>query len=183
MAWLICEDSLEFNSPNGTKFYIYSIMTAKERSFRARANRRKECFARMDSETAKFFINLWENAEVGEVCEKVCDTEMVERENIFTNSACNKLTEHGQNVALNYIFSIPEVERVCKFALYDLQDMKNVLAKGFRDDFQKECFLAKRSEWFRHLRERMQTLRISKDVLKSFGLDWKEARNFYFQAI
>ena len=105
------------------------------------------------------------------------------KEQIFANDAMNKFTEYGNKVALNYLLSIPEVQRVCEFALYDFEELQSLLAKGFNCEMQKEIFLTKRNIWFSHLKERMFELRISKETMQSFGLNWKEVKTFAYQTI
>lgn len=105
------------------------------------------------------------------------------KEKIFTNDACNKLTAYGQRVALETILSIPEVERVCKIAKIDFEELSERLSKGFADRLQKEMFESMRELWFAHLKERMYELRISKETLASFGIDWKVYKTFAFRQI
>lgn len=138
----------------------------------------------MDAETAEYFINLWNNDEVGEVCERI-DTSFKKYDErpIFTNSARNKLTDYGQKVALETLLSIPTLERACKFARWEFEELREKLSKGFQDESQKENFLVEREHWFMHLKERMKDLRISKETLQTFGLDFKAAKSFYYQAI
>ena len=56
----------------------------------------------------------------------------------------------------------------------ELQDIKNK---------KSDIFLQKRENWWSHLRNAMQNLRISKETLAAHGLDWAECRNFYFSAV
>lgn len=102
---------------------------------------------------------------------------------IFANDARNKLTDFGQEIALKTLLTIPEIERTCKFARFDFEELSKTLAKGFRSDEQKENFLNQRKIWFSHLKDRMRDLRISKETLKSFGLDWNAAKRFAYQTI
>jgi len=106
-----------------------------------------------------------------------------ERPQIFANAARNKLTEYGNKVALHYLLSIPLVERVCKFAKFDLEELKGKLSRGFDDETQKENFIWERDHWFMRLKEKMKEHRISKDTLESFGLNWKECKTFAYQTI
>lgn len=106
-----------------------------------------------------------------------------ERPAIFANDARNKLTDFGQKVALDTLLSIPMVERVCKFARFDFEDLKDELSRGFKDESQKLSFLERRDNWFMRLKEKMKDLRISKETLLSFGLDFKSAKSFAYQAI
>ena len=102
---------------------------------------------------------------------------------IFANDARNKLTDFGQKVALETLLSIPMVERVCKFARFDFEDLKDELSRGFKDEAQKLSFLERREGWFFRLKEKMKDLRISKETLESFGLNWKECKAFAYQTI
>lgn len=150
----------------------------------SRAKRNAYLYAHMDADTANFFINLWDSEGIGEVCEDI-DTSLSKFDSkpIFTNNARNKLTKHGNDVALNVLLNIPEVERVCRFAKYDMEELQKNLAHGFATEWQKEMFLSKRNFWFNHLKERMRDLRISKETLESFGLSWKAAKSFAYQTI
>lgn len=106
-----------------------------------------------------------------------------ERPAIFANDARNKLTEYGNKVALEKLLSIPEVDRACKFAKFDLEELQRKLSRGFVDETQKEMFLLERDHWFMRLKEKMKDFRISKEVLESFGLSWKECKSFAYQTI
>ena len=106
-----------------------------------------------------------------------------ERPAIFANDARNKLTEYGNKVALDTLLSIPMVERAAKFARFDFEDLKDELSRGFKDESQKLSFLERRDNWFMRLKEKMKDLRISKETLLSFGLDFKAAKSFAYQAI
>ena len=109
--------------------------------------------------------------------------EKKERPQIFANAARNKLTEYGNKVVLDYFLCIPLVERICKFAKYDLDEMQKKLSHGFADAEQKENFIWEREHWFMRLKEKMKEHRISKEVLKSFGLDWKQCKTFAYQTL
>lgn len=102
---------------------------------------------------------------------------------VFASDARNKLTEYGQKVALETLLSIPEVKRAAKFARFDFEDLKDELSRGFMDESQKLSFLEKRDNWFFRLKEKMKDLRISKETLLSFGLDFKAAKSFAYQTI
>ena len=102
---------------------------------------------------------------------------------IFANDARNKLTDFGQKVALETLLSIPAVERAAKFARFDFEDLKDELSRGFKDEAQKLSFLERRDSWFFRLKEKMKDLRISKETLLSFGLDFKAAKSFAYQTI
>jgi len=104
-------------------------------------------------------------------------------EPIFANDARNKLTEHGNKVALDTLLSIPMVERAAKFARFDFEDLKDELSHGFKDESQKLSFLERRDNWFMRLKEKMKENRISKETLESFGLNWKECKTFAYQTL
>lgn len=106
-----------------------------------------------------------------------------ERPAIFANDARNKLTEYGNKVALETLLAIPLVERVCKFAKFDLEELQRKLSRGFENETQKENFINERDYWFMHLKEKMKEFKISKETLQSFGLDFKAAKSFYYQTI
>ena len=106
-----------------------------------------------------------------------------ERPAIFANDARNKLTEYGNKVALETLLSIPDVDRACKFAKFDYEDLKEKLSHGFANAEQKESFIFERDHWFMRLKEKMKEFRISKEVLESFGLSWKDCKTFAYQAI
>lgn len=102
---------------------------------------------------------------------------------IFANDARNKLTEYGNSYALNFLLQIPDVERACKFARFEFDELQEKLSKGFASGDQVENFLSQREHWFMHLKERMKDLRISKETLESFGLSWKSVKSFAYQTI
>ena len=102
---------------------------------------------------------------------------------VFANDARNKLTDYGQKVALETLLAIPMVERCCKFARFDFDDLQERLSKGFANVEQKEMFLMQREHWFMRLKEKMKDFRISKETLLSFGLDFKAAKSFAYQTI
>ena len=106
-----------------------------------------------------------------------------ERPQIFANSARSKLTEYGKKVAFEHFLAIPLVERVCKFAKFDLEELQRKLSRGFEDETQKEKFIWERDHWFMRLKEKMKENRISKETLESFGLNWKECKTFAYQTL
>lgn len=116
--------------------------------------------------------NYWQQRSTKEV-----------RAEIFANDARNKLTDHGQRVALETILAIPVVERSCKIAMFGYEDLQKRLSNGFATIEQREMFLMEREHWFLHLKEKMKDLRISKETLLSFGLDFKAAKSFAYQTI
>ena len=104
-------------------------------------------------------------------------------EKVFTNDARNKLTAHGQKVALETLLAIPCVERVIKFARFDLEELQERLSQGFIDESQKLSFIQDRDNWFLKLKEKMKDFRISKEVLASHGLNWNTAKAFAYQTL
>ena len=109
--------------------------------------------------------------------------EKKESPKVFANAARNKLTEYGNKVALETLLAIPLVERVCKLAKFDLEELQRKLSHGFEDETQKKNFIWERDYWFMRLKEKMKENRISKETLESFGLNWKECKTFYYQTI
>lgn len=105
------------------------------------------------------------------------------QEPIFANDARNKLTEYGQRVALDTLLALPMVERVIKFARFDLEDLQERLSHGFADESQKLSFIQDREHWFLRLKEKMKDFRISKEVLASHGLNWNVAKSFAYQTL
>ena len=106
-----------------------------------------------------------------------------ERPAIFANDARNKLTEYGNEVALKTLLAIPLVERVCKFARFDYEEMQEEISNGFKSEAQKVYFLDRREHWFLRLKEKMKELRISKETLESYGLSLKTATAFAYQSL
>ena len=104
-------------------------------------------------------------------------------EPIFANDARNKLTEYGQRVALDTLLAIPVLERVIKFARFDMEDLQDELSHGFKDESQKLSFIERRNNWFLRLKEKMKDLRLSKEVLAANGLNFKDCKQFAFQVI
>lgn len=104
-------------------------------------------------------------------------------EPIFANDARNKLTEHGQKVALETLRALPIVERVCKFARFDYEEMQEEISHGFKSEAQKVSFLDRREHWFLRLKEKMKEFRISKETLESYGLSLKAATAFAYQTL
>lgn len=104
-------------------------------------------------------------------------------EKVFANDARNKLTEFGQRVALDTLLALPMVERVCKFARFDYEEMQEEISNGFKSEAQKVYFLDRREHWFLRLKEKMKELRISKETLESYGLSLKTATAFAYQSL
>ena len=102
---------------------------------------------------------------------------------VFANDARNKLTEYGQKVALETLLAVPLIERVIKFARFDLEDLQERLSHGFVDESQKLSFIQDREHWFLRLKEKMKDFRISKETLQSFGLNWNECKSFSYQTL
>lgn len=104
-------------------------------------------------------------------------------EPIFANAARNKLTEYGQKVALETLLALPLIERVIKFARFDLEELQERLSHGFADESQKLSFVEDRDHWFLRLKEKMKDLRLSKEVLAANGLDFKVCKQFAYQTL
>ena len=158
-------------------------MDRKERVRRARAKRDSYLFAHTDPQTANYFITLWDSPVEAKVCEEQPRQSFSERKPIFTSDARNKLTEYGQKVALETLLAIPVIERVCKFARFDLEDLQARFSKGFSDEQEKTLFVQDRDHWFMCLKEKMKEHRISKEVLAQYRLDWKVCKSFAYQVI
>ena len=104
------------------------------------------------------------------------------QEEIFANAAKNKLSEYGNKVALNYLLAIPQIERLCKFAKFDFEDLQELSAKVLKGQADKDNFLWQLESWYNKLKSDMKEYRLSKETLSSYGLDFKAATNFYFAA-
>lgn len=104
------------------------------------------------------------------------------QEEIFANAAKNKLSEYGNKVALAYLLAIPQIERLCKFARFDFEDLQELSAKVLKGQADKDNFLWQLESWYKKLKSDMKKHRLSKETLASYGLDFKAATNFYFAA-
>lgn len=102
---------------------------------------------------------------------------------IFANSSRNKLTEYGNRYVVEKMLQLSPVERAVIVAKFNFDELRKKLTKGFTDDEQRESFNLLREDWFLSLKERMRDLRISKETLESFGLNWKECKTFAYQAV
>lgn len=102
---------------------------------------------------------------------------------VFLNDARNRLSEYGNSLLLDELHSLSPEERTCKVARVRLEDLRVKLSKGFVSAEQKQNFICERDSWFQHLKDRMKELRISKETLESFGLDWKSCKSFAYQTI
>lgn len=89
---------------------------------------------------------------------------------------------HGEGWLDSWL-SQPIALRAVKMARWDLEDLKMMLAKGFKTDAQRDLFLEKRERWYNSLRNRMKNFGISKDQLAQYGLDFRECKRFYFLAV
>lgn len=105
------------------------------------------------------------------------------RPQIYTNEAHNALTAYGQRVALEYILAIPQIERICKFAKYDFDELQELHTKVLLGKTDKENFVWQLEHWYKKLKADMKEYRLSKETLLKHGLDYKAATNFYFAAI
>ena len=105
-----------------------------------------------------------------------------ESKELFANDAKNKLSEYGNKVALNYLLAIPQVERICKFARFDFEDLQKMQVKVSAGKADKANFLWQLESWYKKLKSDMKEYRLSKETLSSYGLDFKAATNFYFAA-
>lgn len=98
------------------------------------------------------------------------------REAVFT--ANGQLTERGQKVALNTLLAIPFVERKCKYLLWDFEDLQKRAAKNPDENFRWA-----ESYWWDSLCEFTKEHKVSKEVMLSYGFDYKAARKFHFWVI
>ena len=89
---------------------------------------------------------------------------------------------HGEGWLAGWL-SQPIALRAVKMARWDLEDLKMMLAKGFKTDAQRDLFLEKRERWYSSLRNRMKDFNISKEQLAQYGLDFRECKRFYFLAV
>lgn len=105
-----------------------------------------------------------------------------EGEEIFANSSRNKLTEYGNEKVLKYFLAIPQIERICKFARFDFDELKELHTKVLSGKTDKENFLWQLEHWYNKLKADMKKYRLSKETLQSYGLDYKAATKFYFAA-
>jgi hypothetical protein len=105
------------------------------------------------------------------------------RVKVFASGAQNKFTESGNKIAYEKIMQIPAAERAVKIAKFSFEELRKKSLRGFCDEQQKENFLSEREYWFSHLKERMRDLKLSKEFLADFGLDWKECKKFAFSAV
>lgn len=137
-----------------------------------------------DAATAKSFLERWKDSrrDYGKVIEKIQDDFTV-KPAMYTNAACNKFTEYGNKVALKYFLDMDEVERACKLARLDFIELQEKISRGFSDEEQRKYFLWERDYWFTRLKEKMKDLRISKETLARYNLDWKACKTFAYQTI
>ena len=102
---------------------------------------------------------------------------------LYADDERNILSEYGNKVALAYLLAIPQVERICKFARFDFEDLQarhDKIIIGKAKD--KDKFLFHLEGWYNKLKSDMKEYRLSKETLSSYGLDFKAATNFYFAA-
>ena len=69
---------------------------------------------------------------------------------------------------------VARVLRVSRAKFLHLQEFK---------DKKSDAFLQMRENWWNHLRNAMQKYRISKETLAENGIDFRECKRFYFQAV
>lgn len=89
---------------------------------------------------------------------------------------------HGEGWLDGWL-SQPIAQRAAKMARWDFDDLQDQLAQGFKSDSQREGFIEKRERWYSSLRNRMKNFGISKEQLAQYGLDFRECKRFYFQAV
>lgn len=123
------------------------------------------------------FIRMKERRYVSELSQNR------QTEKVFANDARNKFTSFGNSLAYQKIMELPRVERAVKVSRFSFEELRNRFSRGFANEEQRKCFLSEREEWFLRLKERMKDLKISKEVLESFGLSWTECKSFAYQSI
>ena len=106
-----------------------------------------------------------------------------ERESLYTNASCNRLTKHGQKAVYEKLMEIPTVERIVKIARYNFAELQRKMERGFSTDTQKEIFVSEREYWFAHLKSQMKEHRISKETLLQYGLNWNDCKRFAFLTV
>ena len=101
--------------------------------------------------------------------------EASEKPNIMENG---QLTDYGKNVAVEYYHSMDKIQRAITLSKVDFMTLEETLKKkGYNNDICYEIISS-----YDLLRERMSNLRISKEEMKKYRLDFSEVRKMYFSA-
>lgn len=89
-----------------------------------------------------------------------------------------QLTDYGKNVAVEYYHSMNKIQRAITLSKVDFMTLEETLKKkGYNNDICYEIISS-----YDLLRERMSNLRISKEEMKKYRLDFSEVRKMYFSA-
>ena len=89
-----------------------------------------------------------------------------------------QLTDYGKKVAVEYYRSMDKVRRAVTLSKVDFMTFQDTLdKKGFSEDICLDIVSG-----YETLRERMSELRISKDDMMKYRLDFKKVREMYFSA-
>ena len=89
-----------------------------------------------------------------------------------------QLTDYGKNVAVEYYHSMDKIQRAITLSKVDFMTLDETLKKkGYNNDICYEIISS-----YDLLRERMSNLRISKEEMKKYRLDFSEVRKMYFSA-
>lgn len=89
-----------------------------------------------------------------------------------------QLTDYGKNVAVEYYHSMNKIQRAITLSKVDFMTLEETLKKkGYNNDICHEIISS-----YDLLRERMANLRISKEEMKKYRLDFSEVRKMYFSA-
>ena len=89
-----------------------------------------------------------------------------------------QLTDYGKKVAVEYYHSMDKIQRAITLSKVDFMTLEETLKKkGYNNDICYEIISS-----YDLLRERMANLRISKEEMKKYRLDFSEVRKMYFSA-
>ena len=89
-----------------------------------------------------------------------------------------QLTDYGKKVAVEYYHSMDKIQRAITLSKVDFMTLEETLKKkGYNNDICYEIISS-----YDLLRERMSNLRISKEEMKKYRLDFSEVRKMYFSA-
>lgn len=89
-----------------------------------------------------------------------------------------QLTDYGKKVAVEYYHSMDKIQRAITLSKVDFATYKETIdKKGLSLDICHEIISG-----YNLLRERMANLRISKEEMKKYRLDFSEVRKMYFSA-
>lgn len=106
----------------------------------------------------------------------------VEKPKVFTNSACNRLTDYGQTVALKTLLAIPRNERAVKFARWEFEELKDLYPKVLEGKADTESFSWRVNYWYKKLRDDMKEQKLSRKFMETLNFDFREATKFFHTA-